>query len=240
MDHRDPDLDICAELLAAEVQLALVTVGTEAVNLELVLGPVVHQEGAVGHLGRFVCLGEELDLEVLAEAFRIFEVVSSASSLDNDGRTDPFVVDSGHVGAFQDVALHAVDHEVLPGGDDIFVDEDALADDVLEYAVEVVEVHASDVRAWAGVHTSDAVDDDVVAAGTFRPCLRDQYGVPYDAGQAENLEVVDPGSDHGGILVQSLFHLEDQRHCYHYLAETLCFYHADQAAAELFDHRFAA
>lgn len=64
-------------------------------------------------------------------------------------------------------------------------------------------VHASDARAWAGVHTLDAADDDVVAAGTFRPCLRDQDGVPYDVGQVENLEVVVPGSDHGDIPVQT-------------------------------------
>lgn len=64
----------------------------------------MHQAVAVEHLEHFVNLGEELDLEALAEAFRIFEAVSLASSLGNDGHTDPFAADSDHVDAFQDVA----------------------------------------------------------------------------------------------------------------------------------------
>lgn len=165
--------------------------------------PVVHQEVVVEHPEHFAYLGEELGLEVLAEAFRIFEAVSLASSLGNDGHTDPSAADSGHVDAFQDVAYHEVDRVDQPDGDDIAADEDALANDVLEYAAVGVVVHASDAHAWAGVRTLDAVDDDVVAAGTFLPCLQGQDGVPYDAGQVENLEVVVPDSDHGDILVQT-------------------------------------
>lgn len=107
------------------------------------------------------------------------------------------------MGAFQDVAFHAAVREGLLDEDDTSVDADALANDALEYVAEEVAVHASDARAWAGVHTLDVADDDVVAAVTFRPCLLDQDGVPYDADQVENLEVVVPSSDHGDIPGQT-------------------------------------
>lgn len=107
----------------------------------------MHQEVAVAHPGHFVYLGEELDLEALAEAFRIFEAVSLASFLGNDGHTDPFAAGSGHVDAFRDVALHVVDRVDRPDEGDIAVDADALANDVLEYVAVGVVVHASDARA---------------------------------------------------------------------------------------------
>jgi hypothetical protein len=131
-----------------------------------------------------------------------------------------------------DVASHAGDHVVvLLGVDDISVDVDAWADDVLEYVVVGEEDRASDDHALADAHTSDVAGDDVVAAATAHPSHQDLDGA-CDAVQAVKLEVEDPDSDRDDN--QASFHWAVQLHYFHYLAGTSFPFHVD--LVDLFDH----
>lgn len=174
----------------------------------------------------------------LVEASHISVVASLASFLGNDDHMDPFVAGLGHVDAL-DAACREADHEVVPLDEgDIFADEDALVNDVLEYVAGEVVVRAWDDHASVDVHTSDAAGDDEVAVATFHLFHQAQRDA-CDADLAAKLEVVDPSSDRDDIQVQASFHLEVQRHYCHCSAEILYFFHVDLEAVELFDHHSA-
>lgn len=96
--------------------------------------------------------------------------------------------------------------------------------------------HASDDRASAGGHTSDAADDDVGAVATFHLYLLDLH----DAYDADRAAMVVLNLDHDDSQVLASFHLGDQLHCFHYLVETLYFCHVDQLlAVDSTDHHSA-
>lgn len=177
-----------------------------------------HQEAvAVEHqMEHFVYFEEEWVLEGLAEAIHIAEEALQAC-LDNV-RTDPFAAVDLDREDELDVAYYAADRVGPLDESDIFADEDAWANDAQRDAVVVEGAHvASDDRALADAHTSDAADDDAVAVAKYHLFRSDPSGA-YDALAETAAAAAGRYLDRDDIL-GLLFHLAGPRHCCHCLVE---------------------